>query len=157
VQNVTIHHVGQEALGVHLDSSFVTLRKNTIHDTRQWQYNGEGIYIGHGSTASHDNTNNVTIQGNTIYNTNDECIELKSGTHDNIVDGNDISHCLLDPSWGATIGSIEVDEAINGNQYWNSNPNHIVRNNIVHDTKSGIRPGTGATVYNNLVYNLSSS
>jgi parallel beta-helix repeat protein len=155
VQNNTIHHVGQEGLGVHLDSSFIIIQNNTVHDTRQWQYNGEGIYVGHGSTASPDNTNNVTVRSNTIYNTNDEGIEIKPGTHDCVIEGNNVSYALLDPVYsGAGAGAIEINESINGNQVWASDPQHIVRNNIVHDTKMGIRAGTGVTVYNNVVYNI---
>ena len=155
VQNIAVHHVGQEGIGVHLNSSYVTIQNSTIHDTRQWQYNGEGIYIGHGSTASLDNTNHVTIRNNTIYNVKDEGVELKSGTHDCVVEGNTIYQALLDPAYsGSGAGAIEVSESNNGNQVWNSNPNHIVRNNRVHDTKMGIRAGTGVTVYNNVIYNI---
>ena len=156
VQNNRVHHVGQEGIGVHLDSSFITIQNNRVHDTRQWQYNGEGIYIGHGSTASRDNTNHVTIRNNTVYNVADEGIELKSGTHDCIVEGNDVPQALLNPLYsGSGAGTIEVSESNNGNQVWNSNPNHIVRNNIVHDTKLGIRAGTGVTVFNNVIYSIS--
>jgi parallel beta-helix repeat protein len=157
VQNNTVHHVGQEGIHVHLNSSFVVVENNTIHNTRQWQYNGEGIYIGSGSTSPRDNTHNVTVRNNTIYNTNDEAIELKSGTHDNVVEGNLIYNATTDPSWQATWGAIEIDEPANGNQYWGSNPNHFVRNNIIHSSKTAIRAGTGCTVYNNLIYNTRSS
>jgi parallel beta-helix repeat protein len=160
VENNTVHHVGQEGIHVLMNSSFVTVQNNTVHDTRQWQYNGEGIYVGSGSTASADNTHHVTIQNNTIYNTADEAIELKSGTHDNIVDGNTIYNALTDPVYGGggsnKVGSIEVDEHSNGNQFWGSNPGHIIRNNIIHDTRTGLRAGTGSTVYNNVIYNIAS-
>jgi hypothetical protein len=76
VRNVTIHDVGQEAMTIHLDSSYVTVENCLIHDTRKWQYNGEGIYVGTGSAEPLDNTNNITIRGCTIYNTTDEGIEL---------------------------------------------------------------------------------
>jgi parallel beta-helix repeat protein len=157
VQNNTVHHVGQEGIHVQFNSSFVTVQNNTVHDTRQWQYNGEGIYVGSGSTVAKDSTNNVTVKGNTVYHTNDEGIEIKDGTHDNIIDGNNVSAALLDPAYASpTSGSIEIDEAVNvggGNQSWPSNPNHIIRNNVVHDSKTGIRLGTGCTAYNNLIYN----
>lgn len=155
VQNNTVHHVGQEGIGVHLDSSYVTIQNNTVHDTRQWQYNGEGIYVGHGSSASKDNSHHVTVRNNTVYNTNDEGIEIKPGTHDCVVEGNNVSRALLDPAYsGPGAGSIEINQSINGNQVWTSDPHHIVRNNIVHDTKMGIRAGTGVTVYNNILYNI---
>lgn len=158
VQNNIVHHVGQEGIGVHLNSSRVTIQNNRVHDTRRWKYNGEGIYIGHGSTGSMDNTNNVLIKNNTIYNVMDEGIELKPGTHDCIVEGNNVSRALLNPAFsGSGAGTIEVNEAINGNQVWHANPNHLVRNNRVHDTKMGIRAGTGATLYNNVIYNINGS
>jgi parallel beta-helix repeat protein len=158
VQNCIVHHVGQEGIHVGWDSSFVTIQDSVVHDTRQWQYNGEGIYVGQGSTAPRDNSHHVTIRRNTIYNTADEAIELKSGTHDNVIEGNTIHNALTDPKYGGggsnTVGSIEVDESSNGNQSWGANPNHIVRDNRVYDTFTGIRAGTGTTVYNNLVYGI---
>ncbi|MES1260471.1 MAG: right-handed parallel beta-helix repeat-containing protein [Acidobacteriota bacterium] len=156
VQNNVVHHVGQEGIHAQFNSSFITIQNNTVHDTRQWMYNGEGIYIGSGSTSALDNTNNVLVKNNTIYNTNDEGIEIKSGTHDNIVDGNVLSSVTTDPSWPNTAGGIEIDESSNGNQLWNANPGHIVRNNIIHSAKTGIRPGTGSLVYNNLIYDTAS-
>lgn len=160
VQNNTVYHVGQEGIHAQFNSSFVTIQNNTVHDTRQWQFNGEGIYVGSGSTNPADNTNNVIVKGNTVYNTNDESIEIKPGTHDNVVDGNNVSAGLLDPTFASpSSGSIEINEAKNvgsGNQNWPSNPNHIIRNNVVHDSKTAIRAGTGCTVYNNVVYNIAS-
>lgn len=155
VQNVTVHHVGQEGIHVISNSSFVTIQNSTVHDTRQWQYNGEGIYVGQGSTNPLDNSNNITIRNNTVYNVNDEAIEIKPGTHDCVVEGNNVSRALLDPAYsGSGAGSIEINQAKNGNQVWTTDPRHIVRNNRVHDTKMGIRAGTGVTVYNNIVYNI---
>jgi hypothetical protein len=56
-------------------------------------------------------------------------------------------------------GAIEIDEPTT----YASNPNHIIRNNVIRDivfnsswTKRGIRIGTGATVYNNVLYNIAS-
>ncbi|MDH5641810.1 MAG: right-handed parallel beta-helix repeat-containing protein, partial [Nitrospira sp.] len=95
VQHNNVHHVGQEGIGIHLDSSFITVQHNTVHDTRQWQYNGEGIYVGQGSTASKDNSHHITVKNNTIYNVADEAIEVKPGTHDCLVEGNTIYRALL--------------------------------------------------------------
>jgi len=156
IQNCIIYNVGQEGLHIRLNSSYITVQNCLIHDTRAWQYNGEGIYIGTAATSTPlDNTHHIAIRNNTIYNTNDECIEIKPGTHDCVIEGNAMSHCLTDPaitqgSWG----SIEIDEAVNGNQHWDSNPGHIVRNNVIHDTKTALRTGTGSTVYNNVIYNI---
>lgn len=155
VQNVTVHNVGQEGIHVRLDSSFVTIQDSTVHDTRQWQFNGEGIYIGTGSGGPLDNTNNITIKNNEIFNVRDEAIELKPGTHDCIVDGNLIHEAGTDPAWPATDGAgIEVNQATAGVQNWPANPNHIIRNNTLHNSKTAIRAGTGSTVYNNLIYDI---
>lgn len=163
VQNCNIHDVGQEALHVLANSAYITIENCTVHDTRKWQFNGEGIYIGTSSSGPLDNTNNVTIRNNIIYNANDEGIELKPGTHDSLVEGNLVYNVMIDPAFSTGAGAIEVNEATiscgscaGGVQTWPSNPNHVVRNNIVHNSKTGIRAGTGSTVYNNLIYNTAS-
>ena len=46
LQNLRVYSVGQEAVRIRLNSSFVTLLDSVIHDTRKWQFNGEGVYIG---------------------------------------------------------------------------------------------------------------
>lgn len=161
VQNCEVHNIGQDAIGIHYNSSYVTVRNCSVHDTRKWQYNGEGIYIGTGSGGPLDNTNNVKILNNTIYNTTDEGIELKPGTHDILVEGNKLYNIMTDPNFAGGAGAIEINEATiscsacpNGLQTWPSDPNHIIRNNIVYSSKTGIRAGTGSSVYNNLVYNI---
>jgi hypothetical protein len=159
LQNLEVYSVGQEAVRIRQNSSYVILQNSLIHDTRTWQYNGEGVYVGTRDDAEpNDNTNHVTIKNNTIYNTNDECVELKPGTHDCIVEGNNISHCNQDPAYSSTLdlGSIEVDEAVHAPQHWDSNPNHIIRNNVIHDTRTAIMLGTGSTAYNNVIYNIDS-
>jgi hypothetical protein len=153
IQNCTVHDVGQEAINVGLSSSFVTVQDCTVYNTQVIGgcCNGEGVYVGRGSTDPHDNTNNVIVRNNTIHNVTDEAIELKPGTHDCIVDGNTIYNAA---DLGTTVGAIEVNQAILGpNQSWGSNPNHIVRNNLIHDSTTGIHAGTGVTVYNNVIYN----
>jgi len=129
VQNCSVYNVGQEGIHIKLNSSYVTIQNCTIHDTRAWQYNGEGIYVGTAATQTPlDNTHHINIRNNTIYNTNDECIELKPGTHDSIIEGNTMYNCLTDPGITQTWwGSIEVNEAVNTNQHWDSNPNHIIQ------------------------------
>ena len=68
---------------------------------------------------------------------------------------------MINPEFSGNAGAIELNQAtincpkcINGIQTWPSNPNHVVRNNIVHSTKTGIRAGTGCSVYNNILYNI---
>ncbi len=164
LHNCSVYGVGQEAISIHSNSSFVTVEGCTIHDTGTWKHNGEGIYVGRGDSApvDVDNTNNVTLIHNTIYNTTDEAIELKIGTHDITVDGNIVHHAnTANNGFGGA--AIEVNQAVGSIQHWNGNPNHVVRNNIVHDVgpgtggvlfNSGIRAGTGGRYYNNLIYDI---
>lgn len=160
VQNCNIYDIGQEAFAIKANSSYGTIKNNTIHDTGKWTNQwGEGIYVGtRQDNTPNDNTNNITITNNTIYNTTDECVELKPGTHDCIVDGNVMYSCANNsefnthPDWG----SIEVNEAVNAPEHWDANPGHIIRNNIIHDTKTGIQLGTGSIAYNNVIYNINS-
>jgi parallel beta-helix repeat protein len=158
IQNCTVHYIGQEAIGAIYNSSYIIIENNSIYDTKKYMYNGEGVYIGSGSAEPLDTTNNVIIRNNTIYNTgsggNNEAIELKPGTHDCLVEANIIYESRNgDASWGA----IEIDESHfdNGIGY-NSNPNHIIRNNIIHDVDTAIRAGTGCSIYNNIIYNVAS-
>jgi parallel beta-helix repeat protein len=161
ILNCEVYNIGQDGIGIHYNSSYVTVQNCIVHDTRQWQYNGEGIYIGTGSGGPLDNTNNVTVRNNIIYNTTDEGIELKPATHDILVEGNVLYNIMTDPNYSAGGGAIEVNPATiscpncpNGLQTWPSNPNQVIRNNIVHSCKTGIRAGTGSMVYNNLVYDI---
>lgn len=161
ILNCDVHHIGQQAVTIHYDSYNVLVQNCKIHDTRQWQYNGEGLYIGTSSSGPLDNTNNITIRNSIIYNTTDEGIELKPGTHDCLIENNVLYNIMTDPDYAGSAGAIEINQAtiscpscINGLQTWPSNPNHLVRNNIVHSSKTGIRAGTGSSVYNNVIYNI---
>lgn len=154
VQNCDIHDSGNELVHVDSNSHDILVQNNVIHDggTIGDGVNGEGIYVGHDGTPI-DNTYNVTIRNNTIYNTPSEGVELKPGTHDCVVEYNNV----YANNRGATqFGAIEVDNVAN----YNSNPNHIVRKNLVHDTPLSpyaIRAGTGCLVYDNIIYNVAGS
>ena len=154
IQECEVYYIGQEAIHVKENSYDIVLQGNTIYDTHQYDWNGEGFYIGTGSAGPLDNTNNVTIYNNIIYNVRDEAIELKSGTHDCTVDGNTIYNSGVD--LGSTSGNIEVMPHSGGAQSWGLNPSHVIKNNIIHDNSggSGIRAGTGCTVYNNVLYDI---
>ena len=165
VSGIHIHDVGQEGLAVRAGAAtgarnFVIQNSEIDHTGRLGSvHNGEGMYVG--ASSGTDNTNGVTILDNKIHDTQDECIELKGDSHDIVVDGNNIYSCLSPgSSFGNNGGAIEIDEPRNSS----TNPNHIIRNNVVHDlalasgiTKRGIRAGTGATIYNNVLYNIASS
>jgi len=162
IDGITIHDVGQEGIAIRAGSATGprnhVIKDSLIYNTGRLgpSQNGEGIYVGNSSGT--DNTNTVTILNNTIHDTPDECIELKGDSHDVIVDGNNLSNCITPgSSFGSTGGAIEIDEPRNSA----TSPNHIIRNNVIHDipvnngiVKRGIRVGTGATIYNNVLYNI---
>jgi hypothetical protein len=71
------------------------------------------------------------------------------------LDGNTMHDCLTDPvitdpKWGAI-------EIMNHDRFYSSNPNHIVKNNIIRTTKTGIGIHTGTTVFNNVIYGQTGS
>ena len=151
VSGVHIHDVGQEGLAVRAGSA--SGPRNFIIEDSEIDHtghlgpssNGEGLYLGNSSGT--DLTNGVTIRNNKIHDTQDECIELKGDSHDNIVDGNELYACLSPgSSYGNTGGAIEIDEP----RSTSTNPNQIIRNNIIHDiaytsgiTKRGIKRARG--------------
>lgn len=155
LQKLEVFDVGQEAVHIKFNSSFVTIEDSVIRDTRKWKYNGEGVYIGTSSSQQpdappYDNTHDILVKNNTIYNTHDECIEAKEGTYNVTIDGNTMRDCLLDPGiTRPTWGAIEVMEH---KKYYAADPNHVIKNNIIHTAKTGIGVHTGATVFNNVIY-----
>jgi hypothetical protein len=154
IRNSTVHDVGQQGWFVHTNSSYVTLDHDTAYNTGLLpSYNGEGIYIGtSASSAPYDNTNNITVTNNTVYNTSDEGIELKNASYKVLVDGNTFTNVNnANNSYGLGGGAIEINQSGG----YNGNPQDIIRNNVVSNTPIGIRVDTGSTVYNNIVYGVS--
>src|SRR2546430_1167927 len=94
VTDVTVHGVGQEGIAIRGDTTNIRLDHVTVYNTGRngTSSNGEGIYIGGGNAP--DNTSAVTVQNSVIYNTQDEGIELKPGTHDCIVELNTLYNNL---------------------------------------------------------------
>jgi hypothetical protein len=150
LDSVSVHYIGQEGIHIKENSRYILLQKSSIYDTDKWDYNGEGIYIGTGSAGPVDSTAYVTVRNCIIYNTVDEAIEFKPGTHDCIAEGNFIYNIVTEK----TVGAIEVNEDSLGVQNCSKNPEHIVRNNKIYSSNTAIRAGTGCTVYNNVIYNL---
>lgn len=162
--NCSVYAVGQDGIAVKYNSSYVTLDNCTVHDTGTWAYDGEGIYIGSSTSVSTaDNTNNVIVRNSTIYNVTDEAIELKPGTHGCIVENNTVHNAnTVNNGYGGA--AIEVNEAVVSPQHWDSNPNHIIRNNKIYSIglpsggsqliNSAIRLGTGSLAYNNVIWNI---
>lgn len=154
IQDNTVHHIEQEGIHVRQNSSDVLISGNTVHNIGLIDLNGEGLYIGTGSGGPLDNTHHVTVTGNFIYDTTDECIELKPGTHDFLVEGNSCRNTGTDFTSLAVGRCIEFERQILGAQSWSGNPNHVIRNNVCHSMGTAIRVGSGATVYNNLIFDI---
>jgi hypothetical protein len=115
VRGIHIHDVGQEGLAVRAGSAtgprnFLIENSEIDHTGRLGpSQNGEGMYIGNSSGT--DVTNGVTARNNTIHDTQDECVELKGDSHDNIIESNELYNCLSPgSSFGNTGGAIEIDE-----------------------------------------------
>ncbi len=162
VTDVTVHDVGQEGVAIRGGTTNILLDRVTVYNTGRngTSTNGEGIYIGGGNAP--DNTSTITVRNSTIHDTQDEGIELKGGTHDCVIEGNTLySNLSPGSAYSSGGGAIEIN---NPSGTYGSNPNHLIRNNVIHDieftsgiTKYGIRIGTGATVYNNVLYNINSA
>ena len=91
LQNLKVYNIGQEAVRIRLNSRFITFQDSVVYDSGKWRYNGEGIYIGTSSSQQpisppYDNTHDILVKNNTIYNTTEECIELKEGTYNITID-----------------------------------------------------------------------
>jgi len=153
VEDITIYSIGQEGIQVYDNSHDVQLINNTIYDTGHHNPSwGEGIYIGSGSGTAYDYTNNILVKGNTIYGATAESIELKPRTYAVTVEDN----IIYQSTTGSTAGSgaaLEIGYSCFSSDCAPQEPNHIIRNNIVHDvTGDCINIDTSATVYNNVVY-----
>jgi hypothetical protein len=150
---LTIHNIGQEGISPRYDSFNVLIDDCLIYDTgkRGVSYNGEGVYIGTGSGGPVDNSYNITVRNCVIHDTTDEGIEFKAGTYNCIAEGNELYN-IATASW---YGAIELSPTVLGVQSYGSNPNHIVRDNIIYDSDTAIVSDTGARIYNNTIYNLS--
>lgn len=154
LSQLKVFSVGQQAIHIKTNSSFVVVEESEIYDTGKWKYNGEGVYIGTSTSQQpanppYDNTNNVVVRNNRIHNTTDECIEAKEGTYKVTIQGNTLSECLLsseikNPNWG----SIELMSA---GKFLDRDPNHVVSNNSIRTAKTAIGLHTGAIVSNNII------
>ena len=96
ISNLTVHHIGDEAIHLRKASTDNTISENTISDTglRKQKF-GEGIYIGSAesnwcdiSDCSPDLSDRNLIENNTISNTTSESIDVKEGTSDGVIRGN---------------------------------------------------------------------
>ena len=165
VRNCNLHDTTNQLVFVHGVSSFITLENNTMSNPAADStagFNGEAFYIGsHNGIDTYpdpdvqDFTNNIIIRGNTIDNCKHEAIDIKHDVHDVLIEDNVISNSVDNFEYGKW--SILVNPEIN----YNANPNHIIRRNFISGqggagTGAAIGIATGAQVYNNVVFNVTS-
>lgn len=157
LRNMVIHDLDQEAIHIKQYASNILVDSCTISNTGLLGAYGEGIYLGTGdsSLTGLDNTHDLIIRSNLVHDTLGEGIEIKGGTYNITLDHNTIytANKTQVPS-GQGGGAIEVNQ--NGTyNFYNPNPNHVIKNNIIYDTVIGIRAGNGGTYFNNVVYSCS--
>jgi hypothetical protein len=136
-------------------STSVTIRCNRIHDTGRVAHEyGEGIYIGTGSISVPDPTSNILIEGNDIFRTSNEGIDVKHHVTDVTIRHNDVHD--LTPYYGGAIslGLNSLD--------WGP-ANYRVENNRIWNVSSGrhyaqaIAIGHGPTIIrDNLIWGIGS-
>ncbi|WP_242888205.1 right-handed parallel beta-helix repeat-containing protein [Actinomadura litoris] len=96
VEELNVHHIGDEAIHLRINSTHNVVTRNTIHDTgyRREKF-GEGIYIGSSDAnweiltdGRPDRSDYNTISNNTIYATTAESVDAKEGTTGGLIAGN---------------------------------------------------------------------
>ena len=145
-------------LGLYVTTSFVNITHNTIHhiETDCGSNGGGGIQIA-GSGSSNSDLNNITIDGNLIYDISyrggspscpastvqtDGILVETAGTA-NRVTNNIVHH--TSGGWGILVGNSNAT---------NNNVNSVIANNTVFSTAMGgiiIMSGNGTTINNNIV------
>lgn len=157
IRDNKVYDIGQEAIHVSKNSSYVDIIDNTITDTgnRFGRY-AEGIYLGTGSKSG-DRTNQIEIRGNDISNTMSEAIDIKPYVS-NVVVENNLIHDIKTGTSGALV--IGLKQGYSGGNFTNAD-NVIVRNNQFWNISTSspwndgnaIRARSAATIYNNAIWN----
>lgn len=182
IVNSHVHNIGQEAIHVRQQSSYVLIGQNEIHDTGKrggtYARYGEGIYIGFGASGGeNDGSHHIVAHGNEIYRTSAEAIDMKRGLHNIIAEYNNIHDVnskvratinVMDGPTGRETGYIVRGNIIRNiaGDWYNSDGVGIrifgggvdVYNNVISNAEfSGIRNeanrGGAVRIYNNTVYN----
>lgn len=160
----TIGHAGIHVAGdleTHAPSEHVRVEGNTVARTgRIAPEFGEGIYLGYGTQEWADNTTNVTVVGNDIFQTTAEAVDVKPGTRNVVVEAN-LIHDLA-PIRGGAISAHYVSTApnpdpatpsnlvIRDNRIWNMNLDGVAGAN---DWAIWVGHG-GVTIENNAIWGL---
>lgn len=145
------------------NSSQSTLSNSRLHNCgRDSSESGEGVYIGSGvSSWPNDKTHDITISRNSIYDTANECVDVKSGARDVSIMRNTIHDCEQDSSNEAAF--VMVQTCFNGNQNCGVSDRKIVieRNKIygfsgAGSDDAGIRCDGSCKAQNNIIYGVGS-
>ncbi|CAM9513141.1 unnamed protein product, partial [Ascophyllum nodosum] len=104
MRNMFIQNCGTECVRLKNFVTGASISDNTIQNCGIWDYqfargekNGEGIYIGTSSkqwTYGEDRCNSNYISGNTITTNGNECVDIKEGSTENVIESNYCSHQL---------------------------------------------------------------
>jgi hypothetical protein len=96
IDDLEVHHIGDEAIHLRVHSTHNLVTQNTIHHTglRREKF-GEGVYIGSSDSnwgiltgGLPDRSDHNTVSQNTIYATTAEAIDVKEGTTGGLITGN---------------------------------------------------------------------
>lgn len=119
---VNVGFTGDEGVHFRHASAFSSITGSVVHDTGLTAPGyGEGVYIGSaksnwasvmGSASTPDNTDHVVVQGNSIFNTAAEGVDIKEGTTGGSLIGNVFTNAGYS---GANFGDSWVD--VKGNNY----------------------------------------
>ncbi|QNO38836.1 hypothetical protein H4J02_06455 [Protaetiibacter sp. SSC-01] len=127
IQNLTVFHIGDEAIHLRKHSTDNRVVGNDISDTglRRDKF-GEGVYVGSADSnwctitdCEPDRSDRNLVEGNYIHGTTSEAIDIKEGTTGGVVRGNtfDGSRIVAADSWVDVKGN---DWIIEGNTGRNS-------------------------------------
>lgn len=102
IEQLHLHHIGNECLRLRFQAQKNTIRKNRVHDCGV-KGNGEGIYVGTAPEQREKNQGNPdastgnTLAENEIWNV-EEAIDIKEDASGTIVSANTVSTCTDEES-----------------------------------------------------------
>lgn len=154
IEELTVSHIGDEAIHLRNFSTDNVVRGNTISDTgnRKPKF-GEGVYIGTAesnwcdiSGCQPDRSDRNVVEGNTISGTTSESVDIKEGTTGGVLRGNSFDGSSLQEadSWVDVKGN---DWLIEGNTGINSHLDGFQTHEILDGWGTGNTfTGNSATV-----------
>lgn len=165
VRTNVIEELGQEGIMVKRNSSEVLIEDNVIRSTgqrpgesrgRPYSTFGEGIYIGNAGPlddGTRDQSNNVTIRNNQIYNTTAEAIDIKSWADDILIEGN-LIYDVDTATSGAIVVGIGSAVSPSNNITIQGNVIHSVTRTSTFDHGNAIVVSSPATVVGNVIWDV---